>query len=163
MRRILSTLPGMKRCPHEVHVAGHFLERRDRRRGVEHRARLDAKALDRLQRAVQVRQDFHMDGQHRGAGVGEGLEVAVRVLDHQMHVERTPRHALEGPDDRRANRDVGHEVSVHDVHVNQVGAAGFGGGDLPREVREVGGENRGRDPHAHRLTSMLMASPGWTW
>ncbi len=44
----------------------------------------------------------------------------VGVVDHEVHVEREIRHALERFDDRRTDRQVGHEVPVHDIHVDEV-------------------------------------------
>ena len=132
----------------------------DRRRRIEDDARLDAERLDRVHRAVQVRQHFDVHRHHRRAGVRERLDVAVRVLDHQVHVERHPRDALERPHDRRADRDVRHEMAVHHVDVNEIGAAALDRRDRVAERREVGGEDRRRDLHAHRLTSIEIGSPG---
>ena len=37
---------------------------------------------------MQVRQRLHVDRDPRGPGVDERRDVAVRMLDHQVHVER---------------------------------------------------------------------------
>ena len=145
---------------HEVDVAGDLLERDDRRRRVEDDARLDAERLDGVHGAMQMRQHFDVDRDHRRAGLGEGVDVAIGIGDHQVDVERHRRDPLERPDDRRADRDVRHEVAVHDVDVNQVGAAALDGRDRVAEGREVGREDRRRDQHAHRLTSIEIGSPG---
>ena len=59
--------------------------------------------------------------------VGTGVEVPadrpVDVVDHEVDVERARRDSLEGLDDRRTDREVGHEVAVHDVDVDEVRAA----------------------------------------
>ena len=75
----------------------------------------------------------------------EVLDVAVGLLDHQVHVERPRRDALDRPHHRRADRDVGDEVAVHHVHVNQIGAAALGGRDVAPERREVGRQDRRRE------------------
>ena len=142
---------------------GDLLERADRRRRIEHDAGLDAERLDRVDRAMQVRQHLDVHRDHRGAGVGERLDVAIGIRDHQVDVERHRGDALERLDDRRADRDVRHEVAVHHVDVNQIGAAALDRGDRVAERGEVGREDRRRDEHAHRLTSSEIGSPGPIW
>ena len=65
----------------------------------------------------------------------ERLDVAIGLLDHQVHVERHLRDLADRPDDRRPHREVRDEVAVHDVDVNQVGAAAFGRRDLGSQAR----------------------------
>ena len=91
------------------------------------------------------------------------VEIAIGLADHQMHVERHAGDPLQRGDDRRADRDVRHEVPVHHVDVNQVGAASFDPRDLVGQPREIGREDRRRDAHGHRETSSVMASYGITW
>jgi hypothetical protein len=57
-----------------------------------------------------------------GPGSGEVLEVAFRLDDHQVHVERLRGRAAHRLDERRTEGDVRHEPSVHDVDVDPVGA-----------------------------------------
>ena len=111
---------------------------------------------------MQVRQYFDVHRQHRRAGVGECLDVAIRIRDHEMDVERHRGDAFDGSNDRRPDRDVRHEMTVHHVDVNQVGAASLGCRDRVAEGGEVGGEDRRRDEDAHRLTSIEIGSPGAT-
>jgi hypothetical protein len=109
---------------------------------------------------VKVRKHFDMNGHHGGARIGECVDVAVGLLDHEMDVQRYGRHALQRADDGNPDGDIRDEVPVHDVNVNQVGASPF---DSPHRVAkggEVGGENRRGDADRHRLTSIEMASPG---
>ena len=145
---------------HEVHIAGDLFERDDRRRWIEHDPGFDAERLDGVNRAVQMGQDFDVDRDHRGAGAREGVDVAVRVGDHQVHIERHVRDALQRSHDRRADGDVRDEVSVHHVDVNEIGAAAFGGSHRLTERGEIGGEDRRSDLHGHRLTSIEIGSPG---
>ena len=74
--------------------AGDLFERDDRRRRIEHDAGLDAERLDRVNRAVQVGQHLDVHRDHRRARLGERLDVAVGVGDHQVHVERHACDAL---------------------------------------------------------------------
>ncbi len=48
-------------------------------------------------------------------------------------------------DHGRAQREVGHEVTVHDVDVNHVRTAGFDGFDLFAKGSEVGRQDGRRD------------------
>ena len=73
-----------------------------------------------------------MHGDTVGASLDERLEITIRVLDHQVHVERQPGDLADGLDDRRANGDVGHEVPVHDVDVHQIRAAALDLAACPR-------------------------------
>ena len=97
--------------------------------GIEHDAGLDAERLDGVDGAMQMRQHFDVHRHHRGARLHERVDVAIRVRDHQVDVERHLGDPLERLHDRRADRDVRHEMAVHDVDVNQIGAAALDGGD----------------------------------
>ena len=79
-----------------------------------------------------MREHFDVNRQHRCASLDKHVEVAVRLFDHQMDVERDGCDLLDRPHDRRANRDVGYEVAVHHVHVNEVRATAFDGRNVPR-------------------------------
>ena len=75
-----------------------------------------------LQRVVQVRRRLRVDRDVVGARLGEGGDVALRPLDHQVDVEeRAGGVDLLGQrlDDERAHRDRRHEVAVHDVDVDR--------------------------------------------
>jgi len=92
-----------------------------------------------------------MHGQVRRAGLGEGLEEAERLDDHEVHVEREPGHAVQRLDDQGSEREVRHELAVHDVHMEEVGARALDARDLLRELREVGREDGGADAPEPRL------------
>ena len=80
-----------------------------------------------------------------GAGAREGLEVALRLDDHQMDVERLGGRLANRRDDQGAEADVGDEAAVHDVDVDPVGAGRVDGTHLFGEATDVGGEDRGCD------------------
>ena len=104
--------------------------------------------------------DFDVDGDHRGASAREGVDVAVRVGDHQVHIERDVRDALQRSNHRRSDRDIRDEVSVHHIDVNEIGAAAFGSSHRLTERGEIGGKDRRSDLHGHRLTSIEIGSSG---
>ena len=124
-----------------MHHRKDFREHFDRRGGIEDDAGEHAMIQDQLQGAVQVAAGFDLDRDHVGAGFGEGGDVLVGILDHEVAIEREAGDGADGLDDGRAEGDVGDEVAVHDVDVDDGAAAGGGAGDLVGEMREVCGED----------------------
>ena len=55
--------------------------------------------------------------------MGEGVEIGVDRLDHQVAVERLVAVRPQGRHQRRPEGDVGHEMAVHHVEVDPVGPA----------------------------------------
>src|SRR5262249_866105 len=74
--------------------------------------------------------------------------VELRLLDHQVTVERQPAVGAAGLHDRRADGEIRHEVAVHDIEVKQIRAR-FDGRDLLSESAEVGPKQRGGDADGH--------------
>src|SRR4051812_46262371 len=104
---------------------------------------------------MQVRHRFDVYRDHRRPGVNESPDIAVRLLNHQVHVEWPRGDSLDGSHDGNADGNVRHEMTVHDVDMDQIGTAPFGGADIASKRSEVGGENRRRDLNrGHRLTSI---------
>ena len=89
---------------------------------------------------MEVGEHLAMDRDSGGSGVDEVLEVAIRFLNHQVHVERDGRHLVDRPHDQRAERDVRHEVAVHHVEVQEVGAAALHALDFGCERPEISRE-----------------------
>ena len=79
-----------------------------------------------------------------GAGLGKGGEIAVRLDDHQVHIERLPRVASYRFDNHRPERDIRHEAAVHHVDMNPVGAGRIDGAHFFPQFREICGKDRGR-------------------
>ena len=80
------------------------------------------------------------------AGLGEVVQVALRLDDHQVHVQRQPGAAPGSLHQQRSDGDVGHEAAVHHVHVDAVRPRLVHLGDLLSENAEVRGENGGENP-----------------
>src|SRR6186713_107772 len=108
---------------------------------------------------MQVVDRFSVDGDDGGAGGRKRFEIAIRLADHQVHVERQGRGLFQRGDYGNANRDVRHEVPVHHIHMNLVGAATLHLRDLVGQPREIRRQDRRCNADAHRLTSSVMASP----
>ncbi len=132
-----------------------WLDGGDRRRRVERHAGLLAERLDQLQRAVEMRPGFGMDGDDVGAGGGEFGDIGIGRRDHQMDVEgerriRAQRLHHAGPDG-----DVGHEMPVHHIDMDVVGAGRRRWRALPRRAVR----NRPRGSRARCVSS--AASQAW--
>ena len=76
-----------------------------------------------------------------GAGSDETLSINIRLLDHQVHVQRQFRRLAKGCDHVRAERDVRHEMPVHHITVQPVAAGLFDALGLVREMAEIAGQN----------------------
>ncbi len=139
---------------HEVDLGQDLLERADGGRGVEHHPGPHAALAEVVDGALQVGERLDVHADRGGARVGEGVEVPLGALDHEVHVDGQPGGAPAGLDHHRAEADVRDEPAVHHVDVDDPGPAPLDGGDLVGQVAEVGGEDRGGEDHeAARLTS----------
>jgi hypothetical protein len=80
----------------------------------------------------------------------------VRLLDHQVTVDRQRGVLEQRLDHRQAQGQVRHEVVVHDIHVQPVGDAGHRGG-LVGEPGKVRGQDARGDLNAHSPECRLPA------
>ena len=148
---------------HVVELGQDLVERRQGRGGVEGHPRPNAPLAQERDLALQVRHRFLVQRDPGRPRVHEGLQVPVRVLDHQVNVEGKRRGLVEGRHDGRAERDVGDEMTVHDVDVHERRPTAGGARDLFREAREVGRKDRRGEDHGPLwLTSRLIAVWGFT-
>src|SRR5687768_6338415 len=99
--------------------------------------------------------------QHGRAGGDEVVDVAVWLLDHQVHVEGPRGHFANRADLDRTDRDVRHEMPVHDVDVNEICPAALDRRNVLSQIREICRQDGGRDLN-HWLTSSEMPSAGPT-
>ena len=148
---------------HVIEIAGDFLEHADRGRRIDGDAGLCPEFLDVLNGAMEMREHFEVNRDHRRAGTHERFDVPVRVLDHQVHVERNLRHLPDRHDHRRPHCQVRHEMAVHDVDVDQVGPASLYRCNPRPQRGEIGRQDGRGNPHLHRLTSSEIGSPGAIW
>ena len=123
---------------HHVQVAEDVLQYADRGMGVEHHTGVDAEGLDLLHCTVDMGAGFIVEGDDVGAGLGEGLEVLLRLHDHQVDVEGLLGFLLDGLHHWDAEGDVRHEAAVHHVAVEPVGLAAVDHLDVSFQVEEVG-------------------------
>ena len=135
---------------HQVDFLEHIIEHLGRRRRVQRDAGFLAQPLDALDRAMEVRPGFGMDGDDVRAGLGKGVEEGVDRRDHQVDVERLGRMRAKRLHHRRPDGDVGHEMAVHHVDVDPVGAGGIDRAHFLAQPGEIGGEDGRGDQRASR-------------
>ncbi len=61
-----------------------------------------------------------MEGDRRGAAFGEFRCPAVRILNHQMNVDRQVRHFADALDDWLPKGQVRYEMMVHNINVDEI-------------------------------------------
>ena len=88
-----------------------------------------------------------VEGHRAGTCFGVRRCPAVRVLDHQVRVQRQVGRLREALEDRQPEGQVGHEVVVHHVDVHPVGARDPA--DLVGQAGQVGVEDARRDLDTH--------------
>jgi len=117
-----------------------------RARRIDHHARLLVERADLAQHPMQMdrRAGLGLDEQMIRAGLGEGREIALRLDDHQMNVERLCRRPADRLQHDRADGDVGNEAAIHHIDMDPVGASGVDGANLLAQPREVGRQDGGR-------------------
>ena len=142
----------------QVDVAEVRLDRFVRSLRFERKAAAHAERRDLLEQRTRIA-ELHVHGEAVGPRFRERLEQCARVVDHEVAVEKKVGVRTQRRDNRRADREVRHVVTVHAVDVQQL--AGIGdAGHARGEVREVGGKDRRRDfDHASHVIGSVRA-PG---
>jgi len=83
------------------------------------------------------------------AGLRERLDEVLGPDDHEVRVERKPRHLSDRCDEGGSHREVRDEVAVHHVDVEQVCPGRLGRADLITEAVESRAQDRRRDLDGH--------------
>ena len=78
-----------------------------------------------------------------GARLDERARVAVRLLDHQVHLDRQPRQLAHRLHHVRPEREVGDEMAVHHVDVDDIDLRLFHPLHLLLQLAEIGGKQAG--------------------
>src|ERR1700739_1548689 len=100
-------------------------------------------ALNQMQGAVQVAAGFLVYRNPIDAGLRKIGNELVRILDHEMAIQRNPGCLAERFYDHRPDREIGHEMPVHDIDMDYTSAAGHRALYLPGQVREIRRKYRG--------------------
>ena len=93
--------------------------------------------------------------------LGEHLEIALRLDDHEMHIEGLGSRPSDGLQHDRPDRDVGHEAAIHHIDMNPVGAGAIDRAHLLAQAREVRRQHGRRDQnrrHRQRRAAPWIAS-----
>src|SRR6266702_6096717 len=142
-QKLLSAEPGIN--AHHQHMMNHrkdFDERLDRSSRIDHNPREHPMLLNLLQCAMQMPADLLVNADHVRPGLRELGDEGVRVLDHQMAIERELRHRTQGFHHGRTEGDVRYEVAVHYIDVDDGSAAALCRCCLVSKVGEVGCQYR---------------------
>ena len=94
-----------------------------------------------MQRAIQMYARLLMHRHPIRPRVSKGRDELVRVLDHQMAIERQFCCFAQRLYNRRANCEIRNEVSVHDVDMNDTRATLGCGAYLFTESSEISRKN----------------------
>src|SRR5580693_6632402 len=113
-----------------VHHREDFNQGLDRGRWVDYHCGLNAVIGNELERAVEMPADLLVHADHACACGGKFWDEGVRVLDHQVAVERKFRDRAECRHHWRPEGDIWHEMAVHHVHVDDCSASALGCGYL---------------------------------
>ena len=95
---------------------------------------------DQLQRAVQMPTGLLMNTQQVCSCFGEGGNILVWILYHQVAVQRKVRHRTQRLHHRRPKGDIRDKMSVHHIDVDDASTASLGCLHLIGEMSEVRGQ-----------------------
>jgi len=90
---------------------------------------------------MQMRASLVMDADPVGPRLGEGRNKLVRILDHEMAIERKLCHLAEGLYYWRPQGDIGNEVAIHHVDMDDGAAALLRRSHGVGQVRKIRREN----------------------
>ncbi len=130
---------------HELDEVEHVGDGTDGCRRVQRHARGGTQVAHTAQRAMEVRGRLGVDDEQAAPCLHPALEHPVRVLHHEVSLERHRRVRAAGGDHVGPHRQVRHEGAVHDVPLDSVDTGRLERSDLLAETGEVGRQNRGRD------------------
>jgi hypothetical protein len=102
---------------HHVNGAQQGLDRLGGRIGVDYDSISAAKGAYAGQSRGVVIDRLNMYADAAGAGFCERLQITVRLVEHEMHVEEKPRRGAKCGDSAGTKCEVRRKMSVHDVEV----------------------------------------------
>lgn len=154
----LTAEPGLDRHDeHEIDVAQERFDGGGGRVGVEHDAALAAEFTDAPERGGVIVGRLDVDADEVGTGLGEGFDVAVRRVEHQVGIEEGfDAVAAKGGDGLGAEGEIRDKMAVHDIDVQPVEAEFFDQACACGKMRVIAGEDR-RDEkrRVHRRRASL--------
>lgn len=97
------------------------------------------------QRSMKVPTGLGVNDDHLAPGLDETGNQMIRLLDHEMSLERHVHRRAYGGNDVGAERQIGDEASVHDIELDPIDARLLQGLAFLTETSEVGGKDGGDD------------------
>ncbi len=94
----------------------------------------------------------HMEADGRSSQLGVFRCPTIRILNHQMHVDRQIGHLTDTGHNRLAKRQIRNEMMIHHIHMDEIRI-----GDcleITFQVAEIGGQNARCDLNSHGSHSM---------
>jgi len=102
-------------------------------------------AANGLQGAVNVGAGFDLNGNTVSTGLSVPGDHHIRVIHHQMDIDREPADPAACGDNEWAHGEVGDKMSIHYVHMQPITAACFHFLDLFAQAGKVCGKDGGGD------------------
>lgn len=138
---------------HQEHVeqvddVGHGLQRG---MGVQRNRGRGAEVGDGGERAMEMATRLGVNDDHLAAGIDETRDQMIRLLDHQVGLERDLHMGAAGRDDVGAEREVRNEASIHDVELDPVDSGLLEGSALLTQPGEVSGKHGRNDEGRTRI------------
>ena len=133
---------------HQNHVRlrNQFLDRLNRRSGVERDSGFHFHLPNRAEQAVRMADGFGVKGERGGARLGEGRGEGFGVFGHQVDIQkRAGQRAAKGGAQRGAEGQVRDKLIVHHIQMQPVRPGGEGALGVLAEAGEVCGKQGGCD------------------
>ena len=122
---------------HIIHQVEHLAEHLNRGRRIDHHARGYVMIANQMQSTIQVAAGFLMDRNPVRPSRCEVGNVLVRILDHQVTIQRQFGRLPQRLHNWRSDGDIGHEVSIHYIHMDNRSSALGRRADLIRQARKI--------------------------
>ena len=94
--------------------------------------------MDLLYGSVQMRTGFVVHIHHHGTEFGGLFNILFGMHNHEMHIQRLFTHLAYSLENRKTERDIGHEHAIHDVHMQPICLAVVNHFDFVFQVKKVG-------------------------
>ena len=120
--------------------------------------------LDQMQGSIEMPAGFLVHRYPVDSGFGKCGNEVVRILNHQVAVQRQLGNLPQRLHHRRPDREVGNEVPIHNIDMDDAGSASAGGDHLLAQPRKISRKNRrsqfDQNPGASKTAFLLLISCG---
>ena len=137
---------------HHVEFVKDVEDRLDRFGRTDREASLAAHVAQLTRKTNRSMRRSHMEADGSRTKLGVFRSPTVRILDHQMHVDRKVSDLADASHNRLTQRQIRNEMMVHHVHVNEIGVGN--GLKVTFQITEVSGQDARCDLNSHGSHSM---------